>query len=132
MELGQFSLRVGWFIFSCFLLTNIAFLALPLMGKSSLPSLPLHPSTCPSASRAERTSSQLHIPSFGEKSHWFPICRLRVRVIYPHYLSRPDLFSLSVVLCFLGAMRLVYSKERALSEPSAICLEERLLRENRF
>lgn len=84
------------------------------------------------------TSFQLCILSFGEKSHCFPICRLGVRVYYPHYLSTPDLFSLPVVLCFLGAMTLVYSKERARSEPSAIYLEKefylvkRLLRENRF
>lgn len=65
------------------------------------------------------TSSLLCILSFGEKSDCFPI--------YPDYLSRPDLFSLPVVLVFLGAMTLVYSKERALSEPSTIYLEERFL-----
>jgi len=32
-----------------------------------------------------------------------------------------------VVLFFLGAMTLVYSKERALSEPSTLYLEERFL-----
>ena len=110
------------------------------------PSLPLHPSagwcrwsrcwcfagagmgTCPSTSQ----SSRAHITPASHPEFWGEIAlyshlQARSEGNYPHYLSRPDPFSLPVVLCFLGAMTLVYSKERAPSEPSTIYLEERLL-----
>lgn len=94
---------------------------------------------CPRASRASRAHiiPALH-PEFWGEIALFSRLQPGSEGNYPHYLSRPDLFSLPVVLCFLGAMTLVYSKERARSEPSAIYLEKefylvkRLLRENRF
>lgn len=101
--------------------------------------------TCPGTSRVSRA----HIipashPEFWGEITLFSHLQAGTEGNYPYYLSRPDLFSLPVVLCFLGAMTLVYSKERAHSEPSTIYLEKdfylekyfylekRLLRENRF
>lgn len=84
--------------------------------------------TCCSASQASRA----HIISASHPEFWgeivlFSHLQAQGEGNYPHYLSRPDLFSLPAVLCFLGEMSLVYSKERALSKPSTIYLEERFL-----
>ena len=84
--------------------------------------------TCSCASQASpaHTIPASH-PEFQGKIALFSHLRPRSEDNYPHYLSTPELFSLPVVLCFLGAMTLVYSKERALSEPSTLYLEERFL-----